>query len=201
MSYHVDLPSGRTFEVMTLNEADEAEKLIKGYMDTFEFPNPSDLEDLSKIVCNELLIHRWNVWLSSGKDYNGRNADTRDLTKWKNEASTETRLLKKSLGIDKSTRDKTQGEDSVSQYLINLRDRAEQMGIHRDNQTARAIELINEVIALQEFHDNCSPDERKRFSCTPEDIVTWIRETLSPEFKTIDKHFRETNQKMWIQTQ
>lgn len=199
--YTVPLPSGQTFEVMTLSEADRLEELMKAYMDSFEFENPSDLEDLSKIVCNELMIHRWSVWLSSGKDYDGRKADNRDLTKWRNEASTETRQLKKALGIDKATRDKAHGENSVSQYLTNLRDRANQMGVMRDTQTARAIELINEAISLQEFHDNCTPDERKRFSCTSEDIVTWVRETLSPEFKAIDKHFRETNQKMWIQDQ
>lgn len=197
--YNVDLPSGQTFEVMTITEADQAEKLIKGYMDVFEFTNTSDLEDLSKIVCNEILIHRWNVWLSSGKDYNGLNADAKDLTKWRNEASTETRQLKKAMGIDKSTRDKTQGDDSPHQYLIKLRSRALEMGIHRDKQVAKAIEIMNEAISLQEFHDNCTEEERIRFSATAEDIVTWLREVASPEFKAVDKHFRETNQKMWIQ--
>jgi hypothetical protein len=48
---------------------------------------------------------------------------------------------------------------------------------------------------------NCDAQERREQGCTVEDIMKWIIEKAIPEFQQIDEHFRQTQQRMWVQKQ
>ena len=116
-----------------------------------------------------------------------------------NDYSKELRLLKKALGIDKTSRDKDKGEQ-VATYIMNLGQRAKEFGVMRNQQAVKAITLFQELKALVTFHDNCTEEERRENHIQEKDVLEWIR-TVTPEFDEIDEQFRKTSQTYWIRSQ
>lgn len=196
----VQLPSGAPFEVLGDEEADRIDHLSEQYTKAFEFSNISDRQDLDRIVAMEVQIYRWNRFISRGTDYVGKPVDGVDLHKRIKEYSNELRQLKKSLGIDAVTRDKARGEGSVPHYIEMLREKARLFGIHREHQLDRALELWNQLMSIADVYNNAvDDDERRLIHHTAEDIITWILEVASPEFKEIDAYFRTHSQRYWVQ--
>ena len=190
--------SGAEFEV--LNDLEKAwwNTNLKRYQDNFKFDNASDLQDLDKVLMGELISYRIGNWLLRDADYDGRSIDeiVDKLKRQKGDIDKETRLLKDSLGMNRARRqDSTQ--QSVADYLENLRLRAKEFGVHRDNQIAKAIDLLNELFTLVGLHDRCDEEERAHLKVNPEDILAWVRETARPEYDKIDAAFRK-NQRLWI---
>ena len=135
------------------------------------------------------------VWCPQTK--NGTWLARRDGCIYYTGNSNEIRQTKKMLGIDKKSRE---GEgQTVADYIENLRQRAKEFGVMRNDQAAKAIELFQELSAFIMLHDNTDDVERKEQHCNQEDIINWIREIAIPEFNEIDAKFRETSQKYWIQ--
>jgi hypothetical protein len=197
--YPVALASGAPFVVLSPAEVTYVQERVDKYKTEFRYENVSDLQDVDQIVVKELFIHRWSLWISKQVDYFGGEVDEQALRKSINDYSGEVRQLKKALGMDKVTRDKEHGDDSVSSYLSNLKRRAMEFGINRNNMQAKTIELGQQVVALTTLHFNCDEDERLEQKCTATDIVGWLRDVFIPEFQAVDKAFREGQQKFWIQ--
>lgn len=170
---------------------------VRKYLSDYKFTNISDLQDLDRVVAAEMLVYRYQLWVSTERDYSGDLIDVDQFNKIIKEKSAELRLLKKSLGIDKSSREKDQG-DSVARYIESLRQRAHEFGVMRNEQAVKAISLFQELSALIQLHDNCTEEERKENHIQVHDIVDWIRSKGIPEFEEIDKNFRETSQKYWV---
>ena len=194
----VALPSGATFYVQTDSEKEYVEERVEKYLSHNHFTNISDFQDIDKMVTFELFMHRWSLWLSKGMDYFGNAVDEKSLARQINEFATEMRQLKKNIGIDKVSRDRQRGDDSVAAYLDKLKQRAKEFGITRNQQASKSIELFQELKALITFHDNADEIERAENHVKVDDILDWIRETAIPEFDKIDSEFRKTQQKMWI---
>lgn len=193
----VKLPSGATFYTLTQTEADYLHERVGLYTESFKFTAISDTQDVDKMVTFELLIHRWSMWLSRGVDYYNNAINERVLADQTHRFSNELRQIKKTLGVDKPTRDKIRGDDSVSAYLENLRRRAKEFGIHRDTQSEKSIELFQRLKALIIFHQNCTLEEQQENHATSEEVLTWIKEIAIPEFDELSEHFR-LDQKMWV---
>ncbi len=193
----VKLPSGATFYTLTQSEADYLHERVGLYTESFKFTAISDTQDVDKMITFELLIHRWSMWLSRGVDYYNNPINERTLADQTHRFSNELRQIKKTLGVDKPTRDKVRGDDSVSSYIENLRRRAKEFGIHRNEQAEKSIELFQRLKALTIFHDNCSEEEQQENHATAEEVLTWIRDVAVPEFDELDSVFR-AKQKMWI---
>lgn len=196
--YPVSLPSGAQFVVLTPDEVSYVRERVGKYKTEFRYENVSDLQDVDMIVTKELFQHRWSLWISKQVDYFGGEVDEQALRKSINDFSAEIRALKKALGMDKVTRDKEHGDDSVSAYLDSLRRRALEFGINRNKMAEKAVELGNQVIALAQLWKNCDNEERLENKCTAEDICNWIWDTFRIEFEAVDKAFREGQQKYWI---
>lgn len=192
-------PSGSPFNVMNEAEKRYFEKTASDYLRDNRFSNTSDLQDLDRILIMETMCWRWGLWLSQEKDYWGGDLDLEIIRKSLNDYSKELRLLKKSLGIDKASRDKDKGED-VSSYIMELGHRAREFVVMRNEQAVKAITLFQEFIALITLHDNCTPEERKENHVEEKDILEWGRQ-VAEEFKEIDRKFRETSQQYWIREQ
>lgn len=190
-------PSGATHEVLTEQEVEYWEGHLSRYMSNLHFSNISDLQELDRVLMQELMVWRWGNWLSMGVDYFGDAVDERILQDQIKSYSTELRLLKKSLGIDKASRDKDRGE-TVAEYIENLRRRAKEFGYHREKQLSQALILFNDLIALTTLMNNCTPDEQRENHCTPADVLQWIQETAIPEYQAIDEHFRKNQQSTWV---
>lgn len=194
---NVEGPSGAIYDVLHDKEKEYWNSTAKKYLSDYKFTNVSDLQDLDRVISLEMLLYRYQQWISMEHDYWGESVDTDALNKTYKDKSGELRLIKKSLGIEKVARDKDQG-DSIAAYIENLRRRAHEFGVMRNEQAVKAITLFQELAAKVTFYDNCTPDERKEEHIEIEDLVAWIRDTAIPEFNKIDEEFRKTNQKYWI---
>jgi hypothetical protein len=193
----VSLPSGGTHWVYR-REVTYFADLVRRYLADNAVTNISDLQDVDRIVVMETLCWRWGNWLSQRSDYWWDPIDEGDLSKQLKDASAELRNLKKALGIDKVTRDKERGENSISDYLANLRVRARQFGIMRETQLDKALELFNELTAKVTLCENTTDDEQRELHCSAEDVYAWIRDEAIPAYEAIDAHFRETQQRHWV---
>lgn len=196
----VTLPSGARHAVFK-REASYLEERVDRYQNDLSFTNVADLQTLDSIVVYETLLWRWGQWLSRQVDYWNEPVDEKELTRQAKDTSQEIRQLKKGLGIDKVTRDKVKGEDSVANYIENLKIRAKQFGVNREKMLDKGLELSQELVAKLTLYDNCTDDERRELNITQDDLVSWIRDIYVPEFEKVDAHFRANQQKMWIRDQ
>lgn len=147
----------------------------------------------------ELTSWRLSLWLMKDVDYLGEEID-RDKTQQRiTETSKEIRQLKRSMGIDRATREKDRGE-TVSDRWDALCKAAEEMGLHRENQLQKVLVLFNELTALITAHNNMDEQERKEEEMNKDDIWKWIEEVAIPEYQALDEYFRKNVQKMWIGT-
>jgi hypothetical protein len=194
----VTSPSGAKVTLMTLEEGEHYNRISERYMTDNSFKNISDLLELDRILTFEIGAYRASQWLTTGEDYKGRKVNNNDLQKSLDIFSREIRGIKKDLGIDKSTRDRDQGE-SLAEYIGKLGIRAKEFGISRNKQAVSAITLLMELRGLITLYENSTNAERKEFNATLEDIVEWLKSRFD-EFDEIDKALRE-NQKYWIRTE
>lgn len=192
----VTTPSRASFYVLTESERDYYHDMAGRYLNDNKFGNISDLQDLDRVLMMELMIYRWGRWISSECDYWGQEIDPERLNKGIKEFSTEVRQLKKAVGIDKPSRDRDKGE-SFATYVEDLRRRAKEFGVLRNEQAVAAITLFQELIALVQWHDNCTDEEKRENDIEAHDIIEWVRQ-VKPEFTEIDRKFRESSQKYWI---
>lgn len=197
----VTMPSGAVFVVVTQSEQQYLEKLVVRYLEDNHFVNVSDLQDVDRMLIMEVLCFRWGLWISRGRDYFDEPVDENRLSRSLNDYSSELRQLKKILGIDKATRDRTKGDDSVPVFIENLLRRAGEFVVMRNKQCDKVLELSNELQALVTLHDNCDEIERREMHVTIDDIFDWIRTVYMPEFQAIDEEFRRTQQKYWVRLQ
>lgn len=198
-SLSVRAPSGATYTVLNEAEAAYFEDHRDRYLSDNHFTNMSDLQEVDRVLVMEMMCWRWSNWITAGYDYFGTVIDDQALQKQIKEYSSELRLIKKALGIDKTSRDKDKG-DSIAEYIENIRRRAKEFGYHREEQLTKALILFNELSALITLHDNCDERERKENHVTQMDVMQWIRDTAIPEYEAIDAHFRQTKQRLWIRS-
>lgn len=196
----VTLPSGAIHYVMTDDEERYLNDKIRRYLDDNHFVNVSDLLDVDKMVVTELLVHRWSLWMSRGRDYYDDDINPKTYSDMIKDHSTEIRQLKKSLGVDKSSRDRTRGDDSVAALWSNLQRRAREFGYLRNEQYVQVITSFQRLKAILQFHDNCDAVERKENHCEIEDVLDVLREEIE-KFDAIDEKFRFEKQTLWIRQQ
>jgi hypothetical protein len=191
----VTTPSGATVKVMNQAEADYYDQVHARYLTDNKFKNVSDILELDRIIIMELMCYRWGIWILAEEDYYGRKINPTEVQKSIETYSREIRGIKKDLGIDKSTRDKDKG-DSVAEYIQMLGIRAKEFGITRNEQAAKAIELLMEARALITLYENSSVSERKEFGASMENLIDWFKNRFK-EFEQIDSSLRK-NQATWI---
>lgn len=191
-------PAGGRFTVMTEREEALFNQLVTKYTTHNQFVNISDMQDLERIIYLEVLSLRYANWLSTESDYVGELIDAKQVSSMMKDFSGELRQLKKSVGIDKPSRQR-EASESVSDFIEQLKVRAKEFGIMREEQLTAALTLFNELIARVTLMDNCTQTEREEQKCRPEDIFKWLREEAFEEFKEIDEHFMQNSQRMWIQ--
>jgi len=194
-SVTVEGPSGSKYQVLNEFEADHYNNLAKRYQDDNVFINVSDVQELDRILMMELMMYRWGLWLIQEKDYDNKRINASEIQKSIATYSKEIRDIKKDLGMDKSTRDRDNGEN-VNAYINNLLLRAKEFGVARNNQAVTAINILMELRGIITMYRNSNDEERKEFNATMEDILEWCERKFD-EFDEIDKALRES-QKYWI---
>lgn len=189
-------PAGDELHTQTPEEALKYERMRDEYLQHNQFPNTSDIQDLSRLLVLELIIYRWQLWLTQGFDYQMSRVDEREIKSAIKEYSTEVRLLKLALGVDKATRDKEKGE-SLADYVAKLLERAKVFGYHRNRQYERAVTAFWKLRSMVMTYDRCDEEERKQLDLSQDSIMDWIRETIIADWDEMEKAFR-AEQSMWI---
>lgn len=190
--------SGAEFEVLHEMEIDYWNSAREKYLDQFKFENISDLQDLDRVLVGEVLCFRWGSWLMRETDYDGRSIEelTDKLKKQKIEQEKETRILKEKMGLNRAHRQDSE-QQSIAEYLQAILKRAKEFGVHRDEQIAKAIDLLMETFTQVGLYYRSDEEERAHLKVNPEDIMHWLWTVAKPEFDAIDEAFRK-NQVLWI---
>lgn len=196
----VQLPSGASYYVQTDGEAHYLRDAIERYLSDNHFVNVSDMKEIDRMITFELLIHRWTLWMSRGKDYWNEPINTKQLSDMSSSFSTEVRLLKKALGVDKTSRDKTRGDDSIAAHWDNLLRRAREFGYMRNEQLVQTITAFQRIKAMITLYTNSDEIERKENACELEDVLEVIRDEIT-KFDAVDEKFRFEKQALWIRSQ
>lgn len=191
------------FELPVLEEAEKTfyERMRDQYVTEYVMTDPSDIADLDNILTYELMCFRLTTQLGRGYGSHRIPFSPRDISslqKTLKEASEHLAKLKDALGVSKSAREKAAGED-VASYVRNLLARAEEFGIHRDEQRMEAIALMYEVGSVVGTYLRCNELERGKTDYkTAEDVLAWINGTVVPRFQQLDEDFRANQQSSWI---
>lgn len=191
------------FELPVLEPAEKHfyETVRDKYTSEYVMTDPSDIADLDAVLTYELMVYRLSTQLGRGYDTNRFPLSPKDMAQLQRtlrEASEHLAKLKDSLGVSKSARDRAAGEDTAS-YLRNLLARAQEFGIHRQEQAMEAIALMHEVGSVAGTFLRSNELERSKTNYrTAEDVISWINDTVYPRFNQIDEEFRENQQRLWI---
>lgn len=188
--------SGALHDLMTPEENVWYDDNRRRYMEEYRFENVADLQDLDRLLVLELLSYRYGSWLTSGQDYDGLEFESSEVRNAKKAFDQEIRLVKKHMGMDRKGRVESESQ-SVSDYLQGLLRRAEEFGVHRDDQIASAINLINELKKMVGLYNRCDEEERHHLGVELVDIFKWVETVLIPSYDEVDKAFRK-NQRLWI---
>jgi hypothetical protein len=194
--YTVESPTGSPFHLQTEQEGIWYERQRDMYLEHNRFTNVSDLEDLGRLLTLEIMVYRWTTWLTQGFDYLAGRVNETELKNAIKEYSVEIRLVKASLGIDRAQREKDKGE-SVGDYVATLLKRANEFGIHRNQQYEKAVTYLWELISMIETFDRCDAQERRELDLSPESIMEWARTRVMPEWEQLNDDFR-ANQAIWV---
>ena len=194
--YSVTSPTGSPFHLQTEQEGEWYERQRDQYLDHNRFTNVSDLEDLGRLLTLEIMVYRWTTWLTQGFDYLAGRVNETELKNAIKEYSVEIRLVKASLGIDRITRERDKGE-SVGDYIATLLDRANEFGVHRNEQYSTAVTFLWELISMVETYDRCDDQERRELDLSPESIVDVVRTRIMPKWHDLNVSFRAV-QTVWI---
>lgn len=190
--------SGAIFDVLTTHEQTWFKNALKKYLSEYSFENIADIQDLDRLLGNELLSYRYAIWLikGTGVDYDGMQFDETAVRSQKQKLDQEIRLIKKHMGMDRKGRIEDE-QQSAAEYIRGLLRRAKEFGVHRDHQTAKAVDLFHELRKLVGLHRRADEEERRHLGVELPDIFQWIEEVALPEFEAIDDAFRK-NQRLWI---
>ena len=188
--YEVRTPSGATLPVLTEQEVEYYEERTERYTNDHRFTSITDLQDLDRVLSHELMLYRYDIWLALSQDYWGNAVSEKDLLRYMKELSNTLQALKKSMGLDKATRDKDQGADFVG-WLEDVRRRAKEFMIMRNEQFFASITLMHEVLGKVQTYMNTDAIEREELGLHPEQVLDWLWQDVRPRFEEIDRKFLE----------
>ncbi len=200
-NFKVKLVSGRIISVLTRAEKDWFESSRDLYLAQTRFTENTDKMDLDRLLSLELMVFRWTNHLAAGVDYEDQAIDEGSLQRDLKLYSDQITKVKESMGLTKKARDDKAKQGNFADYLTELKSRAKEFGLHREEQLDKALELFNELSAVVSAFDRADGEEREKMGFKDEAaVLQWIRETAIPEYQAIDAYFRQNQQRYWVRT-
>lgn len=194
----VDLASGSQIKVHA-QEADWFNETRDEYLRQTKFTERTDLQDLDRLLALELSVYRSTQHMASGIDYEGLLVDEAKLQRDIKLMSDQITKVKSSMGLSKAARDAAANEGNLAQYLNELKSRAKEFGIMREEQLGKALVLLKDIFANAGVYLRSDDEERQKIGFEDaEDVLRWIIEDVKPEFDTVDEYFRANSQKFWV---
>jgi hypothetical protein len=199
-TFEVTLVSGETLRVQTEVEARWFERAKNDYLAEAKFDDRTDLQDLDRLLCLELMQFRWNMHLAAGVDYEGNLSEAEARRRNLKDQSAAITQLKESMGLTKKARNALLDAGNVAANWTTLKRRAKEFGHFREEQLRTALVLMNELSAIVGGFKRADAEERKKLGFESSDaIVDWIEEDMMPRYHAVDEHFRHTVQRLWQQ--
>jgi hypothetical protein len=199
-TYEVTLVSGETLRVQTDVEARWFGRAKNEYLAQAKFEDRTDLQDLDRLLCLELMQFRWNMHLAAGVDYEGNLSEDESLRRNLKDQSAAITQLKESMGLTKKARNALLDAGNVAANWAALKRRAKEFGHFREEQLRAALVLMNELSAIVGGFKRADAEERKKLGFESADqIVDWVESDMLPRFHAVDEHFRLTKQRLWQQ--
>jgi len=191
-------PTGGEIEVMGDAEERRYNESLAQYTQGVTFTERSDLEDLERILFMELMNYRWSRWLAAGREYDGTIVNNEgELRRWINDYNTAITKIKESLKLDRKGREGDQAMTFDARWR-RLAEHAQEMGIMREKQLGRALEIMQGLFGIVATFDRSDAEERGKIGFPDEaSIVQYVRESR-PAFDEIDEYFREHQQRLWV---
>lgn len=197
LPFPVQTPGAQVIHVLGQDEQDYYNGQSAKYQREFAFTNVSDLADLDQLLFLETQMYRFSRWLGTGKDYDGNDVDWNATRRALKETADLVSKVKSGLGMTKTQRDKE--TESVASYIVTLKQRAKEFGVHREKQLGRALELINDLFAHVGSFDRADEIERQKLGFPDEaSILEWIRTYMRPKYDEVDAYFRQNQQRNWL---
>lgn len=197
--HEVQTVGGETLRVLAAAEARWFTQTRDSYLAQTKFTDTTDLQDLDRLLVQELMVFRLSQFLAGGCDYEGFEIDETLLRRNVREYSEQITRLKESMGLTKRARDDATAGGDVNAYITQLLAKAKVFGVHREKQLTKALILMNELSAIVGAFDRSDEEERHRLGFENEkEIVDWVRGRMIPEYQELDAHFRENEQRYWI---
>ena len=199
--FEVTMVSGKTVKVMTDTEAEWFLETRDSYLEQTKFTETTDLRDLDRLLILELMVFRWTQHLAAGTDYEGFEVKAEEIRRNIKEYSDQINKVKESMGLSKKTRDDAANDGNLAQYISDLKARAKIFGIHRQRQLTEALTLFNQLSGIVGTFDRSDKEERIKTGFESEhDILEWLRNVALPQYKALDTHFKENEQRYWIRS-
>ncbi len=196
--FEVTLCSGMSIEVMTEKEKEWFDQTQAKYLDENKFTDRTDLQDVDRLLALELQMFRWTTYIGIGRDYNGIRIDEDLVRKQIKEVADSIGKVKTTLGLDKAARNKALNEGNFHDWFTDATRRAKHFGVHRQNQLNKALALFSSISATVGAFTRSNEEERIKLGFRDEAaIITWLRESVIPEYEELDAYFLEHEQKIW----
>jgi hypothetical protein len=190
--------SGDTLTVMGEGEAAWYNRSRDEYLRQTKLTEVTDRNDLDRLLFMELMVFRWGLFLSAGKDYQELDVDEAALKRNLRDYSDQLNKLKEAMGLSRRSRDAAANAGDFSKWLEEVKRRARLFGIHRQKQAFAAVVGMYELMAKVETFYRCDEEERGKLGFADERaILDWARQELFPKFREIDERFRREEQQYW----
>lgn len=193
--------NGVRVEVLDQSEVDYHTNLAGEYNRQYETKDASDLADIDRLLMAELQAYRLGAWLMSGLTWDGYTITSQDAMRHSRSLKDLHVMisgLKNDLGMTKAQRERSANAGSVASYIMDLRSRAKEFGVHREKQLDRALEMMMRLKSIVETYDRSNQREREIMGFnTDKDIVQFVRDVVIPLYDEVDAHFRANVQRYW----
>lgn len=195
--WRVRTPSGSELQVRNDDEKKYYDSRKVLYVKENQFETTTDKVDLDNVLFLELLLWRWQTWLSQGRDYDLSILSASQEEQYRRNIHDTQKLLleaKTKLGMTREARlDKTA---TAHDFIQNLLRRAHGFKLSRDAQGERAVTLFRELQSIVRTFDRSNENERRVVGIeSEEDIVDWLRNEAFAKFDEIDIEYRKEQAK------
>lgn len=196
--------TGQRIELLHESERRFYEEAKDKYLTEYTFTHENDKRTVDRLLMLEVQCQRYQWYTLAGITYDRGLLTSKEETDYRRaikELSAQISEIQKELGVTKAERERSTQVDSVGTYITELQQRAKEFGVMREKQMDRAIELMNELIAMVGAFSRSNEHERRKLGIESADvIVDWITEYMEPAFNEIDEAFRSGQQRYWIRS-
>jgi len=192
--FKVKTPSGVEIEVQTEAEKEYYEQALKKYTSQFGFENAADITALETLLTCQLLVFRFNNWLTLGSTYNGEPIDVDKITDSINKLSQRIAQLLDTLQISKKSR--TEKDATPAEIVDKILKRAKEYGVRKNEVAWKFLEAYYYISSLINTHLRMNEKERIKFDLTAPSVIRKIK-TVLDDIDRYEEAFRK-ERTLWL---